>query len=88
MRERDKCYTRRLFPGVLPDFTRPVQSFGLENQELGSYLATDRDVDATVGEIMVKLSSNVPVFRRSSPAMSAQGHNRLGHSLVTGIVVH
>ena len=41
---------RQLFHGVLPDFTRPVQSFSLENRELGSYLATDKDVDVTVGE--------------------------------------
>ena len=48
--ERDKCYTHRLFHGVLPNFTFPMPSFSLENQELGSVLATDRDVIVTTGE--------------------------------------
>ena len=48
--ERDKCYTHRLFNGVLPSFTFPMPSFSLENQEIGSALAIDRDLDVTTGE--------------------------------------
>ena len=48
--ERDKFYTHRLFQGVLPNFTFPMPFFSLENQELGSALATDMDVDVTAGE--------------------------------------
>ena len=50
MGERGTCSTRQLFHDVLPDFTRPAQSFNLENQELGSSLATDKNVCVTVGE--------------------------------------
>ena len=48
--ERDRCYTGRLLHGVSPNFTSPVPSFSIENQELGSPLATDRDLHVTVGE--------------------------------------
>ena len=48
--EKDKCYTHRLFHDVLPKFTFRMPSFSLENQELGSPLATDRDVDITTGK--------------------------------------
>ena len=48
--ERDKCYRHRLFHGVLPNFTFPLPFFSLGNQELGSVLATDGDVDVTAGE--------------------------------------
>ena len=48
--EKDKCYTHRLFHCVLPNFTFPMPSLSLENQELGSASATGRDVDITTGE--------------------------------------
>ena len=38
----DMCYMHRLYNGVLPNFTFPLPSFSLENQELGTVLATDR----------------------------------------------